>query len=91
MGIRPEGGHLAHGRGREQRVPWAFVAALDFVRQRLAWQGVEAERAYRLIDARRETMDGVRLHHPMPAALTTAQTLHSSRWNPNESESCWPA
>ena len=82
---------LLTAEGADEVVQPEFEAGLEFVRQVLAWQGVEAENADRLIDTRREMVYGVRPQIPAPTVLTAAQPLHPPRWNPNESESGWPA
>jgi CPA2 family monovalent cation:H+ antiporter-2 len=82
---------LLTAEGADEVVQPEFEAGLEFVRQVLAWQGVEPERADDLISTRRETVYGVRPQIPISAKLTTPQTLHPPRWNPDESESGCPA
>ncbi len=78
-------------QGADEVVQPEFEAGLEFVRQVLAWQGIEPESTDGLINTRRETVYGARPHRPIPDELASARILHPPRWNPDESESGCPA
>ena len=78
-------------QGADEVVQPEFEAGLEFVRQVLAWQGVEPAHTDDLIHARRETVYGASAGGLPPEPATSARSAHSARWNPDESESGCPA
>jgi CPA2 family monovalent cation:H+ antiporter-2 len=82
---------LLTAEGADEVVQPEFEAGMEFVRQVLAWQGVDPESAESMINARRETVYGVRTQTPPADALPSTPARHQTQWAPDESESSLPA